>query len=49
LADAPPRCRKCGGLWFPDPEGLACHSCGRRWRVVECLRVLRGGRYQRMR
>jgi len=37
LVDAPDRCPRCQGPWHRVDEGYACVTCGKRWRVAECL------------
>jgi hypothetical protein len=40
LADAPPCCPRCQGIWRAVDEGVVCRQCGRRWRAAACLREL---------
>lgn len=42
LAEAPPRCPRCGGLWRPVSEGYQCRQCPRRWLASERLTELVG-------
>lgn len=44
LAEAPARCRRCGGPWRLVADGYACQTCPGHWHVGEKLTELVGRR-----